>query len=59
MDTRLAQRTLNISSFHVMDLLSRAKQLEAQGKDVIHMEIGEPDFQSPSNIVNAGIKQLQ
>ena len=59
MDKRLAQRTLNISSFHVMDLLNRAKQLEAQGKDVIHMEIGEPDFPAPPTIVNAGIKQLQ
>ena len=58
MDNRLAKRTLNISSFHVMDLLRRAKQLEAQGKDVIHMEIGEPDFPAPQTIVNAGVKQL-
>jgi aspartate/methionine/tyrosine aminotransferase len=58
MDQRLAQRTLNISSFHVMDLLRRAKQLEAQGRDVIHMEIGEPDFAAPHTIVNAGVKQL-
>lgn len=58
MDNRLAKRTLSISSFHVMDILRRAKQLEAQGKDVIHMEIGEPDFPAPQNIVNAGVKQL-
>lgn len=58
MDKRLAKRTLNISSFHVMDLLRRAKQLEAQGKDVIHMEIGEPDFAAPQTIVDAGVKQL-
>jgi aspartate/methionine/tyrosine aminotransferase len=58
MDKRLATRTLNISSFHVMDLLRRAKQLEAQGRDVIHMEIGEPDFDTPQTIVNAGVKQL-
>lgn len=58
MDKRLAKRTLNISSFHVMDLLRRAKQLEVQGKDVIHMEIGEPDFSAPQTIVDAGIKQL-
>jgi aspartate/methionine/tyrosine aminotransferase len=58
MDSRLAKRTLNISSFHVMDLLRRAKQLEAQGRDVIHMEIGEPDFAAPETIVNAGVKQL-
>jgi aspartate/methionine/tyrosine aminotransferase len=58
MDKRLAKRTLNISSFHVMDLLRRAKQLEAQGRDVIHMEIGESDFDAPQTIVNAGVKQL-
>jgi aspartate/methionine/tyrosine aminotransferase len=41
-----------------MELLRRAKQLEAQGKDVIHMEIGEPDFPTPPTIVDAGIKHL-
>ncbi len=58
MDKRLAKRTLDISSFHVMDLLRRAKQLEAQGREVIHMEIGEPDFAAPQAIVDAGVKQL-
>lgn len=58
MDKRLAKRTFDISSFHVMDLLRRAKQLEAQGRDVIHMEIGEPDFAAPQTIVDAGVKQL-
>jgi len=58
MDKRLAKRTFELSSFHVMDLLRRAKQLEAQGRDVIHMEIGEPDFAAPQAIVDAGVKQL-
>jgi aspartate/methionine/tyrosine aminotransferase len=58
MRERLAERTLEISSFYVMELLRRAKQLEAQGKDVIHMEIGEPDFPTPPTIVDAGIKHL-
>ncbi|MDP3838904.1 MAG: aminotransferase class I/II-fold pyridoxal phosphate-dependent enzyme, partial [Methylococcales bacterium] len=58
MDKRLAKRTFDISSFHVMDLLRRAKQLETQGRDVIHMEIGEPDFAAPQTIVDAGVKQL-
>jgi len=58
MDKRLAKRTFDISSFHVMDLLRRAKQLEAQGRDVIHMEIGESDFAAPQTIVDAGVKQL-
>lgn len=59
MQTRLAERNSEISSFYVMELLRRAKQLESQGKDIIHMEIGEPDFPTPPTIVDAGIKHIQ
>jgi len=59
MQRRLAERNSKISSFHVMELLRRAKQLEAQGIDVIHMEIGEPDFPTPTTIIEAGIKHLK
>lgn len=59
MDVRLAKRTREISPFYVMELLRRAKQLEAQGKDIIHMEIGEPDFATPPAIMEAGIRQLK
>lgn len=59
MDVRLAKRTQGISPFYVMELLRRAKQLEAQGRDVIHMEIGEPDFATPPAIVEAGISHLK
>ena len=59
MHERLAERTSDISPFYVMELLRRAKELEAQGKDVIHMEIGEPDFATPKTIVAAGVKHLQ
>jgi aspartate/methionine/tyrosine aminotransferase len=59
MKNRLAKRNSKVSSFYVMELLRLAKQLEAQGVDVIHMEIGEPDFPTPSTIINAGIKHLQ
>lgn len=55
---RLAERIQGISPFYVMELLHHARQLEAQGKDVIHMEIGEPDFATPKSIINAGVKQL-
>ena len=55
---RPAERIQSISPFYVMELLHRAKQLEAQGKDVIHMEIGEPDFTTPKTIVAAGVKHL-
>ncbi|MGZ5045393.1 MAG: aminotransferase class I/II-fold pyridoxal phosphate-dependent enzyme, partial [Methylobacter sp.] len=56
---RLAKRTRGISPFYVMELLRRAKQLEAQGKDIIHMEIGEPDFATPQPIIDAGINHLK
>lgn len=56
---QLAKRMEGISSFYVMALLQRAKQLEQQGIDVIHMEIGEPDFPTPSNIINAGIQHIR
>jgi aspartate/methionine/tyrosine aminotransferase len=55
---RLAIRTQDISPFYVMELLHRAKQLEALGRDVIHMEIGEPDFPTPAPVIEAGVKHL-
>ena len=47
-----------IAPFHVMDILARCKQMEAQGRDVIHMEIGEPDFDTPKTITQFGIDAL-
>lgn len=41
-----------------MALLARAKELESLGKDIVHMEIGEPDFPTPQPIVDAGIKAI-
>ena len=59
MINQIANRATEIAPFYVMELLRRAKQLESQGRDIIHMEIGEPDFPTPQAIVAAGIKQLQ
>ncbi|MDQ5918317.1 MAG: hypothetical protein QG660_1429 [Pseudomonadota bacterium] len=50
---RAASRLADIAPFHVMELLTRAKALEAAGKDIIHMEVGEPDFPTPAPIVAA------
>lgn len=47
-------RTQAIEPFHVMALLARAKTLQAAGHDVIHLEIGEPDFTTAAPIVEAG-----
>ncbi len=56
---RIASRMKEIEPFHVMALLARARELEAQGRDVIHMEIGEPDFPTPDPIVAAGMAALE
>lgn len=55
----LASRLNAIAPFHVMSLLEQARQLEQQGHDVIHMEIGEPDFGTPPTIIQAGMDALQ
>ncbi len=41
------------------DVLVRARRLEAQGKDIVHLEIGEPDFDTPENIVDAAVHALR
>ena len=54
-----ATRLSKIEPFHVMDILARARAMETQGRSVIHMEIGEPDFPTAPGIVQAGIAALQ
>jgi len=56
---RMAQRMDHIAPFHVMDILARAQALQAAGHDIIHLEIGEPDFATPAPIVEAGIAALR
>ncbi len=55
---RITKRAQAITPFHVMDILAQAKRLEAQGKDIIHMEVGEPDFDTPQPIIEAGVAAL-
>ena len=57
--SRIARRMSDIQPFHVMALLARARELEAQGRSIIHMEIGEPDFPTPQPVIAAGIRALQ
>jgi aspartate/methionine/tyrosine aminotransferase len=54
-----ARRAREIEPFHVMALLARARELEAQGRSIVHMEIGEPDFPTPAPIRDAGIRALE
>ena len=54
----IARRMADIQPFYVMDLLARARVLEAQGRDIVHMEIGEPDFVTPAPIREAAKRAL-
>ena len=56
---RPAQRLAEIEPFHVVELLTRARQLEAEGRDIIHMEVGEPDFPTPAPIANAAVDAIK
>ena len=58
-NTQHARRMADIAPFHVMEILARARELEAQGRSIIHMEIGEPDFSTPQTIIEAAIEALQ
>jgi aspartate/methionine/tyrosine aminotransferase len=55
---RIAERMGRIQPFYVMDLLARARALERSGQNLVHMEVGEPDFATPEPIVRAGQKVL-
>jgi aspartate/methionine/tyrosine aminotransferase len=52
-------RAEDIQPFEVMDVLARAHALEAAGRRVVHMEIGEPDFSAPAPVVEAGMRALR
>ena len=58
MPSRSAPRVDDIAPFHVMELLTRAKALEAAGRDIIHMEVGEPDFPTPAPVIAAAQAHL-
>jgi aspartate aminotransferase len=56
---RLAKRMSRLGTETAFEVLVRARALEAQGKNIVHLEIGEPDFDTPANIVEAGAKALR
>jgi len=56
---RLAQRMSRLGTETAFEVLVRARALEAKGKDIVHLEIGEPDFDTPSNVIEAGVKALK
>jgi aspartate/methionine/tyrosine aminotransferase len=58
-ELRLAERMSRLGTETAFEVLNRARALERQGKEVIHLEIGEPDFETPTNVINAGVDALQ
>jgi len=58
MSSILADRMAVLGTETAFEVLARAKALERQGKNIIHLEIGEPDFDTPQNIKEAAVKAL-
>jgi aspartate/methionine/tyrosine aminotransferase len=57
--TDVSARAQAINPFVVMDIVARAKELEAQGRDIVHLEIGDPDFPTPAVIARACEKAIE
>jgi len=57
-ELRLASRMSRLGTETAFEVLHRARQLEKQGKEIIHLEIGEPDFDTPANVIEAGVDAL-
>lgn len=55
----VSKRTSEMTSFIVMDVLEKACTMEAQGIDIVHLEVGEPDFDTPKNVVEACCKAMR
>jgi aspartate/methionine/tyrosine aminotransferase len=56
---RFAERMSRLGTEGAFEVLAKARRLEAAGKKVVHLEIGEPDFATPDNIIEAGISAMQ
>ena len=55
---RLARRMERLGTETAFEVLAKARRLESEGMDIVHLEIGEPDFNSPANVVDAGRRAL-
>ncbi len=56
---QLAGRMSRLGTETAFEVLARARALEAQGKHVVHLEIGEPDFDTPAHVIDAGVNALR
>ncbi|HEY3277440.1 MAG TPA: pyridoxal phosphate-dependent aminotransferase [Syntrophorhabdaceae bacterium] len=56
---KITKRAQEITPFYVMELLEKAKEMEARGEDIVHMEVGEPDFPSPLSVKEEAVKAIR
>ncbi len=56
---RLSDRMSRLGTETAFEVLARARALEAEGRNIVHLEIGEPDFDTPHTIIDAGVRALQ
>src|ERR1039457_3400827 len=56
---QLARRMSRLGTETAFEVLNKARALERQGKSIIHLEIGEPDFDTPANVIDAGVDALR
>jgi aspartate aminotransferase len=56
---RLAERMQRLGTETAFEVMVRARALEATGRDIVHLEIGEPDFDTPQNVIDAGVAALR
>src|ERR1022692_2931574 len=58
-ELQLARRMSRLGTETAFEVLNKARTLERQGKSIVHLEIGEPDFDTPANVVEAGVDAVQ
>ena len=59
MSNFLAERMSQLGTETAFEMLAKARALEAQGRDIVHLEIGEPDFSTPSNVIEKGVECMR
>src|SRR5437588_2072546 len=58
-ELRVARRMTRLGTESAFEVLLKARNLEAQGREIVHLEIGEPDFDTPANVIEAGVEAIQ
>src|SRR5207245_1806329 len=58
-NVQLASRMSRLGTETAFEVLARARALEAEGRKIVHLEIGEPDFDTPAHVIDAGVAALR